>query len=79
MAARRTHDQQMRITEERENTKNAPKEFDAEAEPKRSPAEPEARRNGWDLKTDTPDLVNPGDCNILRANQESEHNKNRGD
>ncbi|TGQ29421.1 hypothetical protein [Mesorhizobium sp. M00.F.Ca.ET.216.01.1.1] len=80
MTGRRTHGQQMRIIEERENTKNAPKEFDAEAELKRPPAEREARRKGSDLKTDTPDLVDPGDRNILRGkDQESEHNKNRGD
>lgn len=47
MTGRRTHHRQMRIIEEPENTKNAPDEFDAEAELKRPPAEREARRQGW--------------------------------
>ncbi|RWB57129.1 hypothetical protein [Mesorhizobium sp.] len=78
MTGRRTHHLQMRIIEEPENTKNAPE--DAEAELKRPPAEREARRKGSDRKTDAPDLIDPGDRNILRGkDQESEHNKNRGD
>ncbi|WP_027168588.1 hypothetical protein [Mesorhizobium sp. WSM3224] len=79
MTGRRTHEQQMRIIEERENTKNAPKEFDAKAELNQSAAEREARRKDSDLKSDVPDLVDPDDRNILRGkNQESAHNKNRG-
>ncbi|OBQ96538.1 hypothetical protein [Mesorhizobium sp. AA23] len=79
MSGRRTHDQQVRILEERENTKNAPKEFDAKAELKQPAAEREARRKGSDLRSDTPDLVDPDDRNILRGkNQESGH-KHRGD
>ncbi|AEH86908.1 hypothetical protein LB577_20970 [Mesorhizobium sp. B283B1A] len=78
MTGRRTHDQQMRIIEERENTKNASKDFDAKADLKRSPAEREALRKGSDMRTDTPDLVDPDDRNILRGkNQESVHHKNR--
>ncbi|TIR00461.1 hypothetical protein [Mesorhizobium sp.] len=80
MSGRRTHDQQVRILEERENTKNAPKEFDAKAELKQPAAEREARRKGSDLRSDTPDLVDPDDRNILRGkDQESGHNKHRGD
>ncbi|MDG4882759.1 hypothetical protein [Mesorhizobium sp. WSM4884] len=78
MTGRTTHDQQKRILENRENTKNAPKEFDAKAELKRSAAEREARRKGANLRDDTPDLVDPDDRNILGGkNQESQHNKNR--
>ncbi|RWB03205.1 MAG: hypothetical protein EOQ39_05365 [Mesorhizobium sp.] len=74
MTGRKTHDQQIRIIEERENTKNAGKDFDAEADLKRSAAEREALRKGSDMRTDTPDLVDPDDRNILRGkNQESVH------
>ncbi|MBZ9814544.1 hypothetical protein [Mesorhizobium sp. CA7] len=79
MTGRTTHDQQIRVIEKRENTKNAPKEFEAKAELKRSAAEREARRKGSSLRGDTPDLVDPDDRNILRGkNQESAHNRNRG-
>ncbi|WFP62192.1 MULTISPECIES: hypothetical protein [unclassified Mesorhizobium] len=77
MTGRTTHDQQMRIIEERENTKNAPKKFDAKAELKRSAGEREARRKGSSLRGAT--RVDRDDRNILRGkNQESAHNKNRG-
>ena len=80
MTGRRTHEQQLRMLEERENTKNAPKEFDSKSELKQSAAEREARRKGSDLRSDTPDLVDPDDRNILRGkNQESGHNKHGGD
>ncbi|MER9937524.1 hypothetical protein [Mesorhizobium sp. M0088] len=80
MTGRKTHDQQIRIIEERENTRNAGKDFDAEADLKRSAAEREALRKGSDMRTDTPDLVDPDDRNILRGkNQESVHHKNRPD
>ncbi|RWN49476.1 MAG: hypothetical protein EOS03_03185 [Mesorhizobium sp.] len=78
MTGRKTHDQQIRIIEERENTRNAGKDFDSEADLKRSAAEREALRKGSDMRTDTPDLVDPDDRNILRGkNQESVHHKNR--
>ncbi|MCF6121546.1 hypothetical protein EN904_23790 [Mesorhizobium sp. M7A.F.Ca.CA.001.07.2.1] len=80
MTGRKTHDQQIRIIEERENTKNAGKDFDSEADLKRSAAEREALRKGSDMRTDTPNLVDPDDRNILRGkNQESVHHKNRPD
>lgn len=80
MTGRKTHDQQIRIIEERENTKNAGKDFDSEADLKRSAAEREALRKGSDMRTDTPDLVDPDDRNILRGkNQESVHHENRPD
>ncbi|RUV38516.1 hypothetical protein [Mesorhizobium sp. M7A.F.Ca.MR.148.00.0.0] len=80
MTGRKTHDQQIRIIEERENTRNAGKDFDSEADLKRSAAEREALRKGSDMRTDTPDLVDPDDRNILRGkNQESVHHKNRPD
>jgi hypothetical protein len=78
MTGRRTHEQQMRIIEKRENTKGAGKDFDAEADLKRSAAEREALRKGSEIRSKTPDLVDPDDRNILRGeNQESVHHKNR--
>ncbi|RWP80768.1 hypothetical protein [Mesorhizobium sp.] len=80
MAGRRTHEQQLRIIEKRENTKGADKDFDAEADLKRSPEEREALRKGSEIRPDTPDLVDPDDRNILRGrNQESVQHKNRPD
>jgi hypothetical protein len=80
MAGRRTHEQQLRIIEKRENTKGAGKDFDAEADLKRSAAEREALRKGSEIRSKTPDLVDPDDRNILRGeNQESVHHKNRPD
>ncbi len=80
MAGRRTREQQVKIIEERENTKNAGEDFDAEAELKKSAQEREAYRKGADLRTDAPNLVDPDDRNRLRGeNQESQHHKKRAD
>jgi hypothetical protein len=80
MTGRKTHERQVRIIEERENTKNAGKDFDAEAELKKSKQEREAYRKGANLRTDAPNLVDPDDRNILRGeHQESEHHKERAD
>ena len=80
MTGRKTHEQQVRIIEGRENTKNAGKDFDAEAELKKSKQEREAYRKGANLRTDAPNLVGPDDRNMLRGkNQESEHHKERAD
>jgi hypothetical protein len=77
MTGRKTHEQQMRIIEKREN---AGKDFDAEADLKRSAAEREALRKGSEIRSEAPDLVDPDDRNILRGrNQESVHHKNRPD
>jgi len=76
MQSKKTHDQQMRIIEKRENTANADKDFDIEADLKRSDAAKEAMRKGQDLqfrKSDNDDL------GIVRGvNQESEHRKGSG-
>ncbi|CAH2396554.1 hypothetical protein [Mesorhizobium escarrei] len=80
MVGRRTHEQQLRIIEKRENTKGAGKDFDADADLKRSAAEREALRKGSEIRSKTPDLVDPDGRNILRGeNQESVHHKNRPD
>jgi hypothetical protein len=80
MTGRKTHEQQVRIIEERENTRNAGKDFNAEAELKKSKQERESYRKGANLRTDAPNLVDPDDRNMLRGeNQESEHHKERAD
>jgi hypothetical protein len=80
MTGKKTHDQQIRIIEGRENTKNAGKDFDAEAELKRSDQEREAFRKGANLKAPPRDLTDSDDRNLLRGeHQESRHHKNRPD
>jgi hypothetical protein len=80
MAGRKTHEQQLRVIQGRENTKNADADFDAEADLKKTKQEREAFRKGARLRTDAPDLVDKDDRNILRGeNQESEHHKKRTD
>lgn len=77
MQSNKTHDQQMRIIEKRENTADGGKDFDIDADLKRSDAAKEAMRSGKDLqfrKTGSDD--DPG---IVRgANQESAHRKGSG-
>ncbi|TGQ12475.1 MULTISPECIES: hypothetical protein [unclassified Mesorhizobium] len=79
MAGKTTHDQQRRIIEERVNTKNAGKDFNAEEELKRPRQERAARAKGSDLKPGERDLIDPDDRQMLRGeNQESPHRKRRG-
>lgn len=76
MTGKNTHAQQIRIIEGRENTKNADKNFDAEADLRRSPQEREAFRKGADLKAPKHDLADPDDRNMLTGeHQESGHHK----
>lgn len=78
MTGKKTHDQQLRIIEERVNTANADKDFDAEAELKRSRQEREARRQGANLRDEGVELTDPDDRQMIRGtNQESEHHKRR--
>lgn len=80
MAGKKTHEQQLRIIEERENTKNAGKDFDAEADLKKTRQEREAFRRGAELGSDPKDIADPDDRNIIRGeHQESAHNKHRAD
>jgi len=79
MTGKKTHDQQIRIIEGRENTRDAGKDFDAEADLKRSPQEREAYRKGAGLKPPKHDLVDPDDRNMLSGeHRESRHNKGGG-
>ena len=78
MTGKKTHDQQLRIIEERVNTRNADKDFDAETELKRSRQEREARRQGANLRDRGVELTDPDDRQMIRGtNQESEHHKRR--
>lgn len=77
MQSNKTHDQQMRIIEKRENTANAGKDFDIAADLKRSEAAKEAFRKGQALKSRSSD--GDDDPGIVRGvNQESEHRKGSG-
>lgn len=67
MAGNKTHEQQLRIIEERENTKNADKDFDAEADLRKSKAERDAFRKGAALRSDPPDIADRDDRNIIRG------------
>jgi hypothetical protein len=67
MAGTKTREQQLNIIEKREITKNAGEDFDAEAELKKSKREREAFRKGANLRTDAPNLVDPGDRNMPRG------------
>ena len=78
MTGKNTHAQQIKIIEGRENTKNAGRDFDAEADLHRSPQEREALRQGAGLKAPKRDLVDPDDREMLTGeHQESRHHKRR--
>lgn len=80
MAGPKTHEQQLRIIEKRENTANAGEDFNAEEELKRSKHEREARRGGEDLRDEGVELTDKDDRQMIRGeNQESAHHKRRQD
>ena len=84
MAGNKTHDQQLRIIQGRENTKNGDKDFDIERDLHMSPEEREAFRKGRDLDLErAAESIGSDDADdrsITRgANQESEHHKRRDD
>lgn len=80
MAGPKTHEQQLRIIEKRENTSNAGNDFKAEEELKRSKQEREARRGGDKLRDEGRELTDKDDRQMIRGeNQESSHHKGRID
>jgi hypothetical protein len=80
VAGKKTHEQQLRIIEKRENTKNAGEEFHAEEELKRSEQEREAHRGGAKLRDEGVELTDKDDRQMIRGeNQESKHRKRRAD
>ena len=80
MSGDKTHEQQLRIIEGRENTKNADKDFDADKYLHRPKQERDMRQESGALREDARDLVDKDDREMLRGeNQESEHHKKRAD
>lgn len=80
MAGPKTHEQQRRILEKRENTSNADGDFNAEEELKRSNQQRNAQRGGAHLREDGVELTDKDDRQIIRGkNQESAHLKPRAD
>jgi hypothetical protein len=78
MTARKSHEQQLRIIEKREDTSNADDDFDARRDLDKSKQEREAFRKGRDLRTGNENLTDPDDRGMIRGeNQESEHHKRR--
>jgi hypothetical protein len=78
MAGEKTHEQQLRILEKRQNTDNAEEDFNAEEELKQSQQEREARQRGANLHDEGAELTDKDDREIIRGkNQESEHHKRR--
>jgi hypothetical protein len=76
MAGPKTHEQQRRIIEKREDTSNGSDDLNAENELKHSKQEREAHRRGATLSNDEVELTDQDDRQIIRgANQESEHHK----
>ncbi|QKJ94155.1 hypothetical protein [Agrobacterium pusense] len=80
MAGPKTHEQQLRIIEKRENTANADDDFNAEAELKRSKEERDARRGAEKLRGGNAELTDKDDRQMLRGeNQECPHHKRGAD
>ncbi|SDA93751.1 hypothetical protein [Sinorhizobium sp. NFACC03] len=80
MAGSKTHEQQRRTIEKREETSKAGDDFDAEEELKRSKPGREVRRGRGKRGDEGVDLTHKDDRQIIRGtNQESEHHKRRAD
>jgi len=78
MAGSKTHEQQLRIIEKRENTSNAGDTFNAEEELKRSKLERYAHTGGANLRDEGVQLTDKDDRQMIRGeNQESTHHKPR--
>lgn len=76
MVGKKTHEQQRRVLQGREDTSNAGKDFDAEAELHRSKALRKAYRKGDSLDTEHGDAREEDDRSMTRGkNQESRHHK----
>lgn len=76
MQSKKTHEQELRIIEKRENTANAGPDFDPREDLDRSPEAREAFRKGETLR---PQDTSHEDLSIVRGvNQESRHHKGSG-
>jgi len=80
VACSKTHKQQLRIMEERENTSNASDDFNAKEELKRSKRERDAHIGDERLRDDGVELTDKDDRQMIRGeNQESVHHTPRDD
>ncbi|WEX76295.1 hypothetical protein PYH37_004591 [Sinorhizobium numidicum] len=79
MVGKKTHEQQQRVLQRRENTSNAGKDFDAEADLQRSDALRKAYRKGQKLDVERGDAENSDERGATQGtNQESRHHKGSG-
>jgi hypothetical protein len=77
MQAKKTHEQQLRIIEKRDETSNAGPDFDVKGDLARSEAAKKTLAAGTSLRTGMKDITS--DRGIIRGqNQESEHHKRTG-
>jgi len=80
MAGPKTHEQQRRIIEKRENTSNAGDDFKVDEELKRSKQARDAHAGGEGLHDKRVELTDKDDRQMIRGeNQESAHHKPRAD
>jgi hypothetical protein len=80
MAGHKTHEQQLRVIEKREDTSNAGDDFNAEEDLKRSKQEREARHDGTHLRDEGVELTDKDNRQMIRGeNQESGHHKRSQD
>ncbi|MCZ4092197.1 MULTISPECIES: hypothetical protein [Sinorhizobium] len=76
MVGKKTHEQQQRVLQGREDTSNAGKDFDAAEKLQRSAALRKAHRKGGKLDTEHADAREPDERSMTRGkNQESRHHK----
>lgn len=77
MQAKKTHEQQLRIIEKRDETSNAGSDFDVKGDLARNDAAKKTLAAGTSLRTGMKDVTS--DRGIIRGqNQESEHHKRTG-
>ena len=77
MQAKKTHEQQLKIIEKREDTSNADSDFDMKGDLARSDATKKALAEGSELRGDLKDITS--DRGMIRGqNQESQHHKRAG-
>ena len=77
MQAKKTHEQQLKIIEKREDTSNADSDFDMKGDLARSDAAKKALAEGSELRGGLKDITS--DRGMIRGqNQESQHHKRAG-
>jgi hypothetical protein len=80
MVGKKTHEKQIHIIEDKENTKNKGRTFDPQPDLNKSEDVREAERKGGNINVRAHDVQGNEDRRMLRGlNQESVHNKRRSD